>query len=201
MKNQERKIRPEIISIYSNNNPIFYPFSIKINKSSGNCNDINDPYARICIPDVIKSLSIRVFNLMTRTNETRHIEQHEKCKCECRLDRIICNNKQYWNKDKCRCEYRKLVDKNVCDKEFIWNPSTCKCKCDKSCNNGEYLGYLNCECKKKLVDKLIDECTQNINETKLVEKTLDKNENKNNYEHNSCRVYIILMMVFLQFLL
>ena len=74
MKNQECKKRPEIISIYSNNNPIFYPFSIKINKCSGNCNDINDPYARICIPDVIKSLSIRVFNLMTRTNETRHIE-------------------------------------------------------------------------------------------------------------------------------
>ena len=191
MKNQERKIRPEIISIYGNNNPIFYPFSIKINKSSGNCNDINDPYARICIPDVIKNLSIRIFNLMTRTNETRHIEWHEKCKCEWRSDRIICNNKQYWNKDKCRCEYRKLVDKDVCDKGFIWNPSTCKCECDKSCNNSEYLDYLNCECKKKLVDKLIDECTQNINETKLVEKTLDKNENKKNYEHNSCSLYYI----------
>ena len=128
MKNQERKIRPEIISIYSNNNPIFYPFSIKINKCSGNCNDINDPYARICIPDVLKNLNIKAFNLMTRTNETRHIEWHEKCKSECRLDRIICNNKQYWNGDKCRCECKKLVDKDVCDKGFIWNPSNCKCE-------------------------------------------------------------------------
>ena len=53
IKNQECKVRPEIINIKSNN-PIFYPFSIKINKCSGNCNDINNPYAKICVPDVIK---------------------------------------------------------------------------------------------------------------------------------------------------
>ena len=89
----------------------------------------------------------------------------------------------------------------MCDEGFIWNSSNCKCECDKSCSIGEYLDYSNCKCRKKLVDPLVEECTENINETKLVEKTLDKNENKNNYEHNSCRVYIILMMVFLQFLL
>ena len=52
-KNQESKIRPEIININSIN-PIFYPFSIKINKCSGNCNNISDPYSRICIPDAVK---------------------------------------------------------------------------------------------------------------------------------------------------
>ena len=50
MKNQECKVSPKTIVINSNN-PIFYPFSVKINKCSGNCNNINDPYARICIPD------------------------------------------------------------------------------------------------------------------------------------------------------
>ena len=73
MKNRECKVRPEIISINSNNS-MFYPFSIKINKSSGNCNNIDDLYARICVPDVIKNLNVKVFNLMTRTNETRFIE-------------------------------------------------------------------------------------------------------------------------------
>ena len=53
MKNQECKVRPEIVNINSND-PIFYPFSIKINKCSGNCNGINDPYAKICIPDITK---------------------------------------------------------------------------------------------------------------------------------------------------
>ena len=148
MKNQECKIRPEVLNNYSNNNPIFYPFSIKINKCSGNCNDINDAYARVCIHDVIKVLNIRVFNLMTRTNETKHIEWYEKCKCECRLDEIICNNKQYGNEDKCRCECKKLIYKDWCDKGFIGNPCNCKCECDKSCGIGEYLDYLNCKCRQ-----------------------------------------------------
>ena len=60
MKNQECKIRPQVININSNN-PIFYPFSIKINKCSGNCNNINNPYAKICVPDVIKDLNVKLF--------------------------------------------------------------------------------------------------------------------------------------------
>ena len=67
MKNRECKVRSEIISIDSNN-LMFYPFSIKVKKCSGNCNDINDPYARICVPDIVKKLNIKVFNLITRTN-------------------------------------------------------------------------------------------------------------------------------------
>ena len=76
MKNQECKVRPEIININSNN-PMFYPFSIKVNKCSGNCNDINDTYAKICVPDIVKKLNVRIFNLLTRTNETRHIKWHK----------------------------------------------------------------------------------------------------------------------------
>ena len=72
MKNQECKVRPEIVNINSND-PIFYPFSIKINKCSGNCNGINDPYAKICMPDIVKYLNIKVFNLLSGSNETRHI--------------------------------------------------------------------------------------------------------------------------------
>ena len=73
MKNQEFKVRPEIADINSNN-PIFYSFSIKINKCSSNCNNINDPHARICVPDVVKNLNVKVFNLMSRNNEMRHIK-------------------------------------------------------------------------------------------------------------------------------
>ena len=93
---------------------------------------------------------------MPRTNETRFIEWHEKCKCKFRLDLIVCNNKQHWNKNKCRCECKELVDKGVCDKGFIRNPSNSECECDKACDIGEYLDYENCECRKKLVDQLVD---------------------------------------------
>ena len=192
MKNRERKVRSEIISINSNN-PIFYPFSIKVNKCSGNCNDINDPYARICIPDVIKYLNVKVFELMSRTNETKFIQWHEKCKCECRLDAIICNNKQKWNKDKCRCDCKELIDEGVCDKRYIWNPSICECKCNKSCDAGEYLDHSDCKCRKKLHDKLIDECTETIEETKLVNITFT--ENKNNHELIIIIIFIALNLI------
>ena len=127
MKHQECKVRPEIINVNSNN-PIFYPFSIKINKCSGNFNNVNNPYVKICVPDIMKNLNDKVFNLMSRTNETRFREWQEKCKCECRLDAIVCNNKQRWNKNKCRYDCKELIDDGICDKGFIWNPSNCECE-------------------------------------------------------------------------
>ena len=53
---------------------------------------------------------------MSKTNETRLIKRHEKCKCKCRLDTIICDNKQRWNKNKCRCECKELIDKGIRNK-------------------------------------------------------------------------------------
>ena len=82
---------------------------------------------------------------MSRSNGKRHIEWHETCKCKCRLDASICNNKQHWNKDKCRCEYEELIDKGICDNGFIWNPSDFECEYNKSCDIGQYLGYKSCK--------------------------------------------------------
>ena len=81
----------------------------------------------------------------------------------------------------------------MCNKGYTRNPSNCECKCDKSFDVGEYLNYSDCKCRKKLADKFIDECTETIEETKLVNITFTENEN--NYEHNSCKVYIVLMIV------
>ena len=75
MKNQECKVSPEIINV-NNNEPVFYPFSNKASNCSSSCNNINDPYTKICVPNVIKDLNVKVFNLMLRTNETRHIKWH-----------------------------------------------------------------------------------------------------------------------------
>ena len=103
MNNQEGKIRTEIINI-NTNEPLFYPYSIKIDKCKGSCNTVNDPYAKICVPDKIKNTNIKVFNLMSKTNETRHITWPKTCKCKCRLDANVCSNNQSWNEDECRCE-------------------------------------------------------------------------------------------------
>ena len=116
----------------------FFPFSIETNKCSGNCININYPYAKICVPDVVKNLNVKVFNLMSITNKTRFIEWHETCKCECKFRETVCNIKQH-NKDKCRFEWRELIDKGMFDKGFIWNLSNCECECDKACDVREYL--------------------------------------------------------------
>ena len=124
---------------------------------------------------------------MSRTNDTRHIEWHETCICKCRLDASVCNNKKNWNKDKCRCKCKELIDNGICDKGIVWNPSNCECECDKLCDVGGYLDYKNFKCRKKLVDKLVEECSENIDENEMI---------YNDYGNvcNSCTVYIVLFV-------
>ena len=177
---------------------MFYPYSIKINKCKGSCNTINDPYAKLCVPDTIKNINVKLFNAMSRTNEASHIEWYKSCQCKCRLDASVCNNKQRWNEDKCRCERKELIGKGIWDKGFIWNPSNCECECDESCNVGEYLDYKNCKCRNKLVDKLVVECNENIDGNKMLHnETLDVIP-LNDYKKvcNSCTMYIVLFAVF-----
>ena len=99
MNNKECKIITKTIYIKSNE-PIFYPYSIKIDKCSGSRNSINDLYPKLWVPDIFKNIGVKVFNLISRTIEARHIEWHETCKCQCRLDVSVCNNKQRQNEDK-----------------------------------------------------------------------------------------------------
>ena len=69
------------------------------------------------------------------------------------------------------CECKELIVKCICNKESIWNPSNCECECDKPYDIREYLDYENSKCKNKLVDKLVAECTENIDEVKIAEIT------------------------------
>ena len=131
---------------------------------------------------------------MSRTTETRHIKWHKTCKCECRLDAVVCNNKQCWNKDKCRFECKELIDKGVYDKGYIWNPSNCECECAKSCDAGEYLDYKNCKCRNRLIDKFVDECNETVEEVKPAIITLAENESS--YKCNSYTVYTVLFWIF-----
>ena len=93
MNNQECKARAKIIDV-NNNESVFYPCSIKINKSSGISNNINDPYAKLCVPDVAENVNVKVFHLMSRISETRHIIWQETYKCVRRLTSGVCNSRQ-----------------------------------------------------------------------------------------------------------
>ena len=155
---QECKIRPKTVNV-NGDEPTFYLYSVKISKCSGSCNNINNPYAKLSVPDVVRNINFKLFNLMSRTNETRYIKILKTCKCKCRLDANVCNNKQRWNNDKCRCECKELIGKGSCDKGFIWNPIIVSVNVINR-DIGEYLDYENGKCRKKLVDKLVEECTE-----------------------------------------
>ena len=121
------------------------------------------------------------------------IESHETFKCECRLDAIVCNNKQCWNKHKCRCECKELIDKGVCNKGYAWNPRNCECECGKAFN---FMDYENCKCRKKLVAPFIKKCTETVEEVKLANIIFAENENKSGYKCIPLTVYIMLLSVF-----
>ena len=83
--------------------------------------------------------------------------------------------------------------KNYLVKMYVWNPRNCEFECDKSCNIGEYQDFSSCKCRKRLIDPLAEERTENIDETKLVNITV---ENKNN---SRCTSYLVYKVLFFRF--
>ena len=130
--NQKCMARPKILDVNEVvGEALFYPYSVLVNKCSGSCNTFNNHMTKLCVPNVIKRVNMQVYNFFMMLNETRNVLWHESCKCVCKLNSSVCNNKQIWNSDTCRCDcnedFTGVVD---CDKGYTWNPSTCECQCD-----------------------------------------------------------------------
>ena len=187
--NQKCMPRPKILDVHEGvGEALFYPYNVQVNKCNGSCNTLDNPMAKLCVPNVIKRLNMQVYNFLMRLNETRNVLWHESCKCVCKLNSSVCNNKQIWNGDTCRCDCNEDFAGVVsCDKGYVWNPSTCECQCDTWCKQGQYLGHKNCVCKNKLIGRVIEECTSVINETMI--------NNKDNITNNN--TYLILFIIFL----
>ena len=177
--NQKCMPRPKILDVNEGlGEALFYPYNVFVNKCSGSCNTLDNPMAKLCVPNIIKRINIKVYNFLKRLNETRNILWHESCKCVCKLNSSVCNNKQIWNSDTCRCDCNEDFAGMInCTKGYMWNPSICECQCDKWCKLGQYLDHKNCVCKNKLVGRLTGECTSIINETMINNKDNIDNDN------------------------
>ena len=187
--NQKCMPRPKILDVNeAAGEASFYPCNVLVNKCSGSCNTFDNPTPKFCIPNVIKRVNMQVYNFLMRLNETRNVLWHESCKCVCKLSSSVCNNKQIWNDDTCRCDSNEdFAGKISCAKGYMWNRSTCECQCDNWCKQGQYLDHKNCVFKNKLIGRVIEECTSVINETMINEKDNITNNN----------TYLILFIVFL----
>ena len=98
-------IRPKILDVNEGvGEALFYPYNVLVNKCSGSCDTLDDPMARLYVSNIIKRVNMKVYNFLMRLNETRNVLWHESCKCVCKLNSSVCNNKQIWNSDTCRCD-------------------------------------------------------------------------------------------------
>ena len=157
---------------------LFYPYNVLVNKCSGSCNTFDNPMAKLCVPNVITRVNMQVYNFLMMLNETRNVLWHESCKCVCKLNSSMCNNKQIWNGDTCRCDCNEDFAGIInCTKGYAWNPRTCECQCDTWCKPGQYLDHKSCICKNKLIGRIIEECTSIINETMINNKDNIDNDN------------------------
>ena len=189
--NQKCMPRPKILNVNEGiGEALFYPYNVLVNKCSGSCDTLVNPMSKICVPIIIKNVNIKVYNFLIRLNETRNVLWHESCNCVCKLNSSVCNSKQIWNSDTCRCDCNEDFAGIInCNKGYTWNPSTCECQCDMWCKPEQYLDHKNCVCKNKLVARLIKECTSIINETLINNK--DNIDNCNTIQN----VFIVLLLV------
>ena len=108
--NQKCMPRPKILDVNEGlGEALFYPYNVLVNKCSGSCDRLDDPMARLCVSNIIKNVNMKVYNFLMRLNETRNVLWHESCKCVCRLNSSVCNSKQIWNRDTCRCDVMKIL--------------------------------------------------------------------------------------------
>ena len=100
--NQKCMPRPKILDVNEGvGEALFYPYNVLVKK----CSDtISNPMSRSCVPNIIKRINMKVYNFLMRLNETRNVLWQKSCKCVCKLNSSVCNNKQIWNSDTCRCD-------------------------------------------------------------------------------------------------
>ena len=113
-----------------------------------------------------------MFNIITGINESQTLTKHISCKCKCQFDWRSCDSDQWWNNDKCRCEYKK---RHVCEKDYVWNPATC------NSGNGKYLA--------SIMDDSVITCDE------IIEETVPTNFNEKKATCKTQNVYMLLAFV------
>ena len=68
-----------------------FPYKIKVDKCVGSCNDVNNPYFKVSTPDILKNISVKFLDLISKKNVLKNIIFHKSCKCDCLLDGIKIN--------------------------------------------------------------------------------------------------------------
>ena len=109
LKNKKCRVRKVIVG----NDYMAFPYKIGVDRCVGSCNDAKNPCFKAFLPDSAENISVKSFDLISQKNFSKNITFQESCKCGCLLDEKVCNNKQKWNEEKCRCECLEVKDCDV----------------------------------------------------------------------------------------
>ena len=130
--------RPNLIDL-NPNQLHYYQFMVNLDRCFGSCITFNNPSGRICIPNKTENKNLNVFNMITRTNESRTLKKHISCNCRCKRDGKKCSVNQEWNNNKCHCECKNSITDCVCKSNYIWNTSTSDCEVAEYIENYAYM--------------------------------------------------------------
>ena len=111
----------------------YYPSAVKLDRRIKSYNTLNNLSNKVCVPNKIEDLNLRVFNMITAINESKTLTKYISCEFKCKFAVAKYNSNQRWNNDKCRCECKKH---HICEKDYVWNPAT------YNCENGKYLSSI-----------------------------------------------------------
>ena len=111
----------------------YYPSAVKLDRRIKSYNTLNNLSNKVCVPNKIEDLNLRVFNMITAINESKTLTKYTSCEFKCKFAVAKYNSNQMWNNDKCRCECKKH---HICEKDYVWNPAT------YNCENGKYLSSI-----------------------------------------------------------
>ena len=178
LSNQKCMIQPTFINLHPNEYSQefhYYPFAVKLDRCVESCNTLNDLSNKVCIPNKTEDLKLSMFNIITGINKLKALTKHISCACKCKLDGKKCNSNQWWNNNKCRCEWKKY---HICEKEYVWNPSTCICE--------------NGKCLASTMDDSVNTCEEVIQSYDEEIKTIPKNFNDKNITCKTQSFYILL---------
>uniref|UniRef100_A0A1S4GA12 Platelet-derived growth factor (PDGF) family profile domain-containing protein n=3 Tax=gambiae species complex TaxID=44542 RepID=A0A1S4GA12_ANOGA len=134
----------------------YYPSCTRVKRCSGCCNTKQ----LVCEPTANRTILYKVTILEYRPNkkdrfshrELVPIEEHVRCKCQCRVKAWHCNERQQYNANNCRCECTNRADRDECALDSDrkqWNPSTCTCDClprNEDCTSGSHYDRNACKC-------------------------------------------------------
>ena len=163
-----------------------FPYKIGVDRCIGSCNDKDNLHFKFGLPDSVKNISVKSFDLLSNKNVLKNISFHQSCKCGCLLDEKVCNNIQKWNKDKFRCECLKI---KKCKIGYSWDVNNSRCEMKKLAALTESERFLETE-----------ECDIEIDEIKNVSECKAFPENKTTTlikKVKDCKLFIGVSILFL----